>query len=119
MNAAVTSPLTIIASDAYWENGLGHPRTTGTYSKVLGRYVREESSAEVRQPVPDLMGEPCVQSGAAVSIGHQLMPKRISASVTADEEQSLPAPLARRGHFERMAVFPPSRRPRPVHRHWI
>ena len=38
---AVNSPLTMIASDAYWENGTGHPRTTGTYSKVLGRYVRE------------------------------------------------------------------------------
>jgi len=38
---AISSPLTIIASDAYWENGTGHPRTTGTYSKVLGRYVRE------------------------------------------------------------------------------
>ena len=41
---AVTSPLTMIASDAYWENGTGHPRTTGTYSKVLGRYVREARS---------------------------------------------------------------------------
>jgi N-acyl-D-aspartate/D-glutamate deacylase len=42
VKAAITSPLTMIASDAYWENGIGHPRTTGTYSKVLGRYVREE-----------------------------------------------------------------------------
>jgi dihydroorotase len=40
---AINSPLTMIASDAYWENGTGHPRTTGTYSKVLGRYVREGS----------------------------------------------------------------------------
>ncbi len=38
---AIRSPLTMIASDAYWENGTGHPRTSGTYSKVLGRYVRE------------------------------------------------------------------------------
>ena len=38
---AIRSPLTMIASDAYWENGTGHPRTTGTYSKILGRYVRE------------------------------------------------------------------------------
>ena len=38
---AITSPLTIIASDAYWRNGTGHPRTTGTFSRVLGRYVRE------------------------------------------------------------------------------
>ena len=42
--AAIDSPLTMIASDAYWENGTGHPRTTGTYSKVLGRYVREAGS---------------------------------------------------------------------------
>jgi len=39
--AAITSPLTLIASDAYWENGTGHPRTTGAFAKVLGRYVRE------------------------------------------------------------------------------
>ncbi len=39
--AAITSPLTIIASDAYWRGGTGHPRTTGTFSRVLGRYVRE------------------------------------------------------------------------------
>jgi dihydroorotase len=38
---AIASPLTMIASDSYWENGTGHPRTTGTYSKVLGRFVRE------------------------------------------------------------------------------
>jgi N-acyl-D-aspartate/D-glutamate deacylase len=41
---AITSPLTMIASDAYWQNGTGHPRTTGTFSKVLGRYVREAHS---------------------------------------------------------------------------
>ncbi|HET9708314.1 MAG TPA: amidohydrolase family protein, partial [Gemmatimonadales bacterium] len=39
--AAIASPLTIIASDAYWQNGTGHPRTTGTFAKVLGRYVRD------------------------------------------------------------------------------
>jgi len=38
---AITSPLTAIASDAYWQNGTGHPRTTGTFAKVLGRYVRD------------------------------------------------------------------------------
>src|SRR5690349_15372571 len=38
---AIASPLTIIASDAYWQNGTGHPRTTGTFARVLGRYVRE------------------------------------------------------------------------------
>jgi len=41
---AVNSPLTMIASDSYWENGTGHPRTTGTFSRVLGRYVRDARS---------------------------------------------------------------------------
>jgi dihydroorotase len=44
VEAAIASPLTMIASDAYWENGTGHPRTTGTYSKVLGRYSRDSGS---------------------------------------------------------------------------
>jgi N-acyl-D-aspartate/D-glutamate deacylase len=44
VNVAIASPLTMIASDAYWENGTGHPRTAGTFSKVLGRYVRERGS---------------------------------------------------------------------------
>ena len=41
--AAITSPLTIIASDAYWQDGTGHPRTTGAFARVLGRYVRSPS----------------------------------------------------------------------------
>lgn len=40
--AAVFSPLTMIASDGFIVDGQGHPRTSGSYSKVLGRYVREE-----------------------------------------------------------------------------
>jgi N-acyl-D-aspartate/D-glutamate deacylase len=40
---AVTSPLTAFASDGfdvYAHNG--HPRSAGTYSRILGRYVREQ-----------------------------------------------------------------------------
>ena len=42
VSAAIKSPLTIIASDGILENGKGHPRTAGTYSRVLGKYVREQ-----------------------------------------------------------------------------
>jgi dihydroorotase len=48
---AVTSPLTMIASDSYWENGTGHPRTTGTYAKVLGRYVRDARSISLMDAI--------------------------------------------------------------------
>ena len=39
---AIASPLTMIASDGFLSDGRGHPRTSGTYAKVLGKYVREE-----------------------------------------------------------------------------
>jgi len=44
---AINSPLTAIASDGYMLDGIGHPRTSGTYSKVLGRYVREAGSLKL------------------------------------------------------------------------
>src|SRR5213594_4633099 len=49
--AAINSPLTVIASDAYWQNGTGHPRTTGTFAKVLGRYVRDARSLSLMQAI--------------------------------------------------------------------
>jgi N-acyl-D-aspartate/D-glutamate deacylase len=41
VNMAVAHPLTMIASDGLLQNGKGHPRAAGTYSRILGRYVRE------------------------------------------------------------------------------
>ena len=41
VDTAVTSPLTAIATDGFLREGKGHPRTSGTYSLILGRYVRE------------------------------------------------------------------------------
>jgi len=48
---ALSSPLTIIASDAYWQNGTGHPRTTGTFARVLGRYVRETGALSLMDAI--------------------------------------------------------------------
>ncbi len=41
VQTAVSSPLTMIATDSIIENGKGHPRTAGTFTRVLGKYVRE------------------------------------------------------------------------------
>ena len=41
VDTAVTSPLCAIATDGFLRSGKGHPRTAGTYSLILGRYVRE------------------------------------------------------------------------------
>jgi N-acyl-D-aspartate/D-glutamate deacylase len=41
VTGAIRDPLTMIASDGMIQNGKGHPRTAGTYSRILGHYVRE------------------------------------------------------------------------------
>jgi dihydroorotase len=37
----------MIASDGYLLNGKGHPRTAGTYARVLGHYVREKKTLDL------------------------------------------------------------------------
>ena len=41
VDIAVKSDITMIATDGYIKKGKGHPRTTGSYSMILGKYVRE------------------------------------------------------------------------------
>lgn len=47
VDAAIESPLTMIASDGHLLNGKGHPRTSGTYARVLGHYVREKKALDL------------------------------------------------------------------------
>ncbi|HET6862064.1 MAG TPA: amidohydrolase family protein, partial [Pyrinomonadaceae bacterium] len=51
VSGAVKSPLTMIASDGILENGKGHPRTAGTYSRVLGKYVREQGALTLMEAI--------------------------------------------------------------------
>ena len=44
VEAALANPLTMIASDGILNDGKGHPRTAGTYTRVLGKYVRERGA---------------------------------------------------------------------------
>ena len=55
---AITSPLTMIASDGFIENGRGHPRTSGSYSKVLGQYVRDERGLTLRDAIRKMTLDP-------------------------------------------------------------
>ena len=42
IRTALANPMVMIASDGILEDGKGHPRASGTYARVLGRYVREQ-----------------------------------------------------------------------------
>jgi len=56
--AAIVSPLSMIASDGFIEDGRGHPRTSGTYAKVLGQYVREEGVVSLMDALRRMTIEP-------------------------------------------------------------
>jgi dihydroorotase len=56
--AAIVSPLSMIASDGFIENGKGHPRTSGTFAKVLGRYVRDEGAVTLMDALRRMTLEP-------------------------------------------------------------
>jgi N-acyl-D-aspartate/D-glutamate deacylase len=51
VSAAIKSPVTMVASDGILEKGKGHPRTAGTYSRVLGHYVREQGTLSLMDAI--------------------------------------------------------------------
>jgi Amidohydrolase family len=63
---AIASPLTMIGSDAYWQGGTGHPRTTGTYSRVLGRYVRERHALTLMDAIKKMTLMPAQRHEARI-----------------------------------------------------
>ncbi len=51
VTAAIAHPLVMIASDGGLANGQGHPRSAGTYARVLGKYVREEKALSLMDAI--------------------------------------------------------------------
>ena len=50
VKAAVVSPLTMIASDGIpYVDGRSHPRSAGTYARILGLYVREQKALSLME----------------------------------------------------------------------
>jgi len=76
---AIANPLTIIASDAYWQNGTGHPRTTGTFARVLGRYVRETRSLSLMDAIRKMTLMPAQRLEARVPAMRQKGRLRVGA----------------------------------------
>ncbi len=64
---AVASPLTLFASDGFDVHGRqGHPRSAGTYSRVLGRYVREAKLLSLPEALRKMTLEPARRLQARV-----------------------------------------------------
>ena len=63
---ALRHPLTMIASDGRILDGAGHPRSAGSFSKVLGQYVREEQIIPLMDALRRMTIEPAKRLEAFV-----------------------------------------------------
>ncbi len=55
---AIAHPLVMIASDGVINGGKGHPRGAGTYTRVLGQYVREKKTLSLMDAVRKMSLDP-------------------------------------------------------------
>jgi dihydroorotase len=103
VRAAIAHPLVMIASDGIIEGGKGHPRGSGTYARVLGKYAREEKALSVVDVIrkSSLMPAQRLESMAA-----QMRQKgRLKVGADADIAVFDPAAVADKATYEHAAQY--------------
>jgi dihydroorotase len=96
-------PAVMIASDGIIENGKGHPRSAGTYARVLGRYVREEHTLSLMDAIRKCSLMPARR---LESISSQMKRKgRITVGADADIAVFDPTHVIDKATFENPAQY--------------
>lgn len=95
---AILNPLTMIASDGFIEHGRGHPRTSGSYSKVLGKYVREEKGLTLMDALRKMTIAPAKRLEARVPV--MAAKGRLKAGADADFTIFDPATVIDKSTYE-------------------
>lgn len=104
VRAAVSHPLTMIASDGFdVAPGEGHPRSAGTFSRVLGRYVREQGVLGLMDALAKMTIMPARRLEARVPAMRDK--GRIRVGADADITVFDPARIIDRATFEAPAQF--------------
>jgi N-acyl-D-aspartate/D-glutamate deacylase len=71
VDAIIRHPLVMIASDGGLQSGQGHPRSAGTYARVLRRYVREQQSLSLMDALRKMTLMPAQRLEAVTSAARQ------------------------------------------------
>ena len=95
---AVAHPGVIIASDGLRENGKGHPRAAGTYSRVLARYVREQKLLPLMEALRKMTILPALRANLATK-------GRLTIGSDADLTVFDPAKIEDRATYEKPSVY--------------
>ena len=102
--AVVSSPLTMIASDGFLRNGEGHPRTSGSFSRVLGTYVRETGALTLMDAIKKSSLMPARRMEARTpAMGKK---GRVSAGADADLAIFDPERIIDRATYEQPTLSP-------------
>ena len=99
----MSSPLTMIASDGMPYAPLAHPRTAGTFSRVLGKYVREDKVLSLAEAIRKMTLQPARR---LESIAPSMRFKgRIQVGADADITIFDPATVSDKSTFEKGLAF--------------
>jgi len=60
---AIKHPLVMISSDAHLKNGEGHPRSAGTFPKIIKEYVKKKNSITLKEAINKMSYMPAKRLG--------------------------------------------------------
>ena len=103
IEAGIKSPVTMIASDGMPYAPLAHPRTAGTFSRVLGKYVREEKLISLPEAIKKMTLMPANRLGSVAPM--MRLKGRIQVGCDADITVFDPEVVIDKATFEKGLEF--------------